>query len=271
MFAKLLKQEFRATRGILGLLCAAALGGALLGGGSLRYLIGASQNSDDATASVVLFALLLTASILFLAACCVIMVAVLIGRFYRSRFTDEGYLTFTLPVNGHQILLSSLVSSVVNTLVMVAAVLLSLILMLFLGLSGMEEFRKEFPLALRAFFQTLGENFRLTYLSTTLLSLLCLIAGLAGEASVIMLSVTLGSLKAKKHKILAAVGFCYLFHTVMSILGVAGLVYLAFLPDFTAGWSPQMGTAVSCAVWLIIAACCYFPTHYLVTRRLNLP
>lgn len=271
MFAKLLKHEFQATRGILGLLCAAALGGALLGGSSLRYLIWASQRSEDATPSVVLFALLLMASVLFLAACCVIMLVMLVGRFYKSRFTDEGYLTFTLPVNGHQVLLSSMLSSVTNMLAIFVVVILSLLLMLLLGLSGLDEFRQEFPLALQEFFQMLGENFRLTHLGTILLGLLCLIFGLAAETSVIMLAVTLGALKAKKHKILAAVGFYYLFHVVLNILGAVGTVYLAFIYDITARWTPQMGTALSCGIALVIAVCCYFPSHYLVTRRLNLP
>ena len=36
MFAKLLKHEFKATAGLLGILCAACLGCGLLGGGSIR-------------------------------------------------------------------------------------------------------------------------------------------------------------------------------------------------------------------------------------------
>ncbi len=117
MFRKLLKHEFRATRGFLGIACAAAVGSGLLGGCSLRYLIYAADSQTDASVPVVFFALVLVAAFFALFACCVAMLVMQVGRFYNSRFTDEGYLTFTLPVSGHQILLSSLVSGVVNVII----------------------------------------------------------------------------------------------------------------------------------------------------------
>ena len=39
MYSKLLKYDWRATRGMLGLLCLICLGAALAGGGTMRYLI----------------------------------------------------------------------------------------------------------------------------------------------------------------------------------------------------------------------------------------
>ena len=47
MFTKLLKQEWRATRGILGLLCLVSLIAAVLGGGSMRFLVGTSQETEE--------------------------------------------------------------------------------------------------------------------------------------------------------------------------------------------------------------------------------
>ena len=116
MFAKLLKHEFKATAGLLGILCAACLGCGLLGGGSIRYLAWAEEagsRSDD-TLLTVLSALFCVTAIIVIAACSIVMLLLLVNRFYKSRFTDEGYLTFTLPVNGHQILMTSIVTSVVE-------------------------------------------------------------------------------------------------------------------------------------------------------------
>ena len=39
MFTKLLKHEWRATRGMLGTLCLVCLGASLLGGLTMRYLM----------------------------------------------------------------------------------------------------------------------------------------------------------------------------------------------------------------------------------------
>ncbi len=46
MFAKLLKHEWRATRGMLGILCLIALGASLLGGLTSWYLFYASAHTD---------------------------------------------------------------------------------------------------------------------------------------------------------------------------------------------------------------------------------
>lgn len=118
MFAKLLKMEFRSTWNVLGILCMSLVGAGLLGGVAIRYLVGASAPKEWLE---VLCTLAITAAVLFFVVCGVAALIVQIVRFYRSRFTDEGYLTFTLPVTTHQVLLSSFLTSAVN-LIAVAAV-----------------------------------------------------------------------------------------------------------------------------------------------------
>lgn len=267
MFRKLLKHEFRATRGILGIACAAAIGSALLGGGSLRYLIYAGETLSDASVPVVLFALTLVAAIFALLACCIAMLVVQVDRFYRSRFTDEGYLTFTLPATGHQILLSSLITGIVNVVVVWLVVVASVFLMMFLGLSSMPEFLKNMWTGLRELFHLLADAIRPNYVAMTMEAILVAIAGAVSEGCIIMLVVTLGALKAKKHKILAAFGFYYLIHVALSILGTVSMVRFAFYRDL----NPYLEMGITGLTSLVIAAACYFPTHYLVTRRLNLP
>lgn len=104
MFAKLLKMEFRSTWNVLGILCLSLVGAGLLGGLAIRYLVGASAPKEWLE---ILCVLVITAAVLFFVVCGAAALIVQIVRFYRSRFTDEGYLTFTLPVTTHQVLLSS--------------------------------------------------------------------------------------------------------------------------------------------------------------------
>jgi len=267
MFRKLLKHEFRATRGILGITCAAAIGSALLGGCSLRYLTDAGESQSASDLLVVFFALTLFAAILALFACCIAMLVMQVGRFYNSRFTDEGYLTFTLPVNGHQILLSSLITGVVNVAVVWLVVVISVLLLILLGVSGVDGFIEEFWPALGEFFRRLAAEIRLNHVALTAESLLLVLVGAVSEGCVIMLSVTLGALKAKKHKILAAFGFYYLIHVALSILATISMVRFAFYQDL----KPYLEMGIAILAYLAVAAACYFPTHYLVTRRLNLP
>ena len=122
MFTKLLKHEWRATRGMLGTLCLVCLGASLLGGGTMRYLMIASAQGDQQNVIVVLNVLAMVAAMIAVAVVGVAALFLYIGRFYKSRFTDEGYLAFTLPVKRSH-LLGSKVCSAVITLAVTAVIL----------------------------------------------------------------------------------------------------------------------------------------------------
>lgn len=263
MFTKLLKHEWRATRGMLGTLCLVCLGAGLLGGGTMRYLMIAAQQS----AIDILIVLAMVAAMIAVGVAALLLY---IGRFYKSRFTDEGYLTFTLPVNGHQILLTSVITSVVEMIAICLVVVVSVLLMGFIGVSGVEGFWEEFPGAAARFFQMLREAIGFRAVGYVLLGILVVLSGLVGECCVIMLSVSLGALVAKKHKILLALLFYYLIHMAISVLSVGSLASLSF-GVYLESMSYSMGLVITALGWLAIGAVCYFPTHYLITHRLNLP
>ena len=272
MFAKLLKHEFKATAGMLGILCAACLGFGLLGGGAIRYLAWAEETgprNDDGLLAI-LSVLICVTAVIVIAACTIILLLLLVNRFYKSRFTDEGYLTFTLPVNGHQILMTTVITGVVEMVAISLAVAVSILLMGFVGISGLEGFWEEFPAGAARFFEMLREAIGVGVVGYVLLGILVALSGLVGECCVIMLSVSLGALVAKKHKILLALLFYYLIHMAISVLSVGGLASLSFGVAMES-MSYSMVLLMTALGWLAIGAACYFPTHYLITRRLNLP
>ena len=117
MFTKLLKHEWRATRGMLGTLCLICLGASLLGGGTMRYLMIASSQDAQQNVIVVLNVLAMVAAMIAVAVVGVAALFLYIGRFYKSRFTDEGYLTFTLPVSTHQNLLASMANTAIGMVI----------------------------------------------------------------------------------------------------------------------------------------------------------
>ena len=254
MFAKLLKMEFRSTWNVLGILCLSLVGAGLLGGLATRYLEGASAPKQWLE---ILCVLVITAAVLFFVVCGAAALIVQIVRFYRSRFTDEGYLTFTLPVTTHQILLSSFITSAVNLIAIGAVAVVSFVLM---GLCVVPDFEvlregihvlwQEFPELWARFTQAFG------------LLLVNAIVAFSNELILIMLAVTIGSLVAKKHKILAAVAFYYILHVVdLTFTGVS-MVKLAESPDSLLG--------LLAIVNLIIAVAGYFLMYFLVDKKLNL-
>ena len=259
MFAKLLKMEFRSTWNVLGILCLSLVGAGLLGGLAIRYLEGASAPAKWLS---VLCMLVITAAVLFFVLCGAAALIVQIFRFYRSRFTDEGYLTFTLPVTTHQVLLSSFVTSAVNLIAVAAVAVVSFILM---GLCAIPNFE-----ILRNGVEILGQGMselwaRLTQadvLQAFGLFLVNVVAAFSNELILIMLAVTIGSLVAKKHKILAAVGFYYILHLVdLTFTGVS----MVKLVD-----SPNSLLGLLALVNLIIAVAGYFLMYFLVDKKLNL-
>lgn len=262
MFTKLLKHEWRATRGMLGTLCLVCLGAGLLGGGTMRYLMIAAQQS----AIDILIVLAMVAAMIAVGVAALLLY---IGRFYKSRFTDEGYLTFTLPVNTHQNLLASMANSAIGMVIIFFVICAALMLWLMIGLPGMGDFIKmvweKFPElwdSLKRVWSTIPWKFVWMFLLNVLTGCVC-------ELVLLMLSVTIGSIIATKHKILASVGMYYGIHVGMSMLTTILFSCLAFT-ERTGGeivfsvFSLMLGLTVA----LTVAG--YFLMYYLVKRKLNL-
>ncbi|OLA36874.1 MAG: hypothetical protein BHW31_06320, partial [Firmicutes bacterium CAG:110_56_8] len=203
MFAKLLKMEFRSTWNVLGILCLSLVGAGLLGGVAIRYLEGASAPKKWLEG---------TAAVLFFVVCGVAALIVQIVRFYRSRFTDEGYLTFTLPVTTHQVLLSSFLTSAVNLIAVAAVGAVGLILMGLCAIPDFEILRKGMDIFWQEFPELWARFTQADVLQAFGLLLVNAIVAFSNELILIMLAVTIGYLVAKKHKSLAAVGFYYILH-----------------------------------------------------------
>ena len=100
-------------------------------------------------------------------------------------------------------------------------------------------------------------------------SLVNIPAGFLAEIVVLMLSVTIGSVIAKKHKILAAVGCYYGINLVISFVSGICSLAMAFAAEVNAGWI--MGLFGSNAVLLLVVAVAgYFLMHFLADKKLNL-
>ena len=259
MFAKLLKMEFRSTWNVLGILCLSLVGAGLLGGLAIRYLEGASAPKQWLE---ILCVLVITAAVLFFVVCGAAALIVQIVRFYRSRFTDEGYLTFTLPVTTHQVLLSSFVSSAINLIAVAAVSAVGLILMGLCAVPDLEDLRKGMDIFWQEFPELWSRFTQADVLQAFWLLLLNVIVAFSNELILIMLAVTIGSLIAKKHKILAAVAFYYILHVVdLTFTGVSMVKLLE-------NTNSLLGLLAT--VNLIIAVVGYFVMYFLVDKKLTL-
>lgn len=267
MFTKLLKQEWRATRGILGVLCLICLSAALLGGGAMRFLVKVSSDAEEQNLLVVLCVLTMIASILAIAVCLVASLFLSIWRFYKSRFTDEGYLTFTLPVTAHQIVLSSMANSAIVIVLATFTGIAGYGVLFLLGISGVEGFWPALWEVSPRLLQLLREALASIQPGHVILSVLSFLVGFACELVILMLAVTTGAVIAKKHKILAAIGVYYGINMVLSVVSTVSMLTLA------SGSQSELLTrflGTSGLLGLAITAGGYFLMYYLIDKKLNL-
>ena len=269
MYSKLLKYDWRATRGILGLLCAISLGAALAGGGTMRYLIWASDYNRESTLLIVVNVMAMIACFLSICVCGAAGLFLHIWRFYKSRFTDEGFVTFTLPVTTHQILLSSLLNTVIGMVLLGLTICLCIPLWLLVGFSGVEGFFPALWKLLPQIPQMFSEIFRKEEMKYFWAMLVNIPVGFLAEIVVLMLSVTIGSIIARKHKILASVGCYYGINLVLSFVSSVCSLAMAFAAEANAGWIMGLFGSNS-AILLIVAVGGYFLMHFLADKKLNL-
>lgn len=269
MFAKLLKYEWRATRGFLGLMLIISLSAAVVGGLTLQYLIRVSQTPEYQNLLTVLLVLLLMASFAALVICAAASVCFTLWRFYRSRFTQEGYLTFTLPVTTHQVLLSSFVNCLLGILCALATLAIGYVAF---GLVVFATVPVDAPRwdILVSLFQSVAwfftdENAPLFWQFSSQL----LISGVC-ELVIIMLCITLGVILAKRHRVIVGVASYYGIHVLLSLINGA----LSVLGDSSllVGTSASLTTSllISTLLSVVVGVASYFCMYYLVDRKLNL-
>jgi hypothetical protein len=215
MFTKLLKQEWKATFKLMGIMSLAALGISVLEAVIFRMLLGNIGSAVSGIIGGTLASLILFLT-LAIAAYAIGVQIYLDVRFYKNKFSDEGYLTFTLPVSCHQIFLSSMLNMTIWTVLSGAVTALCIGIVVFGGTSGVIDARiwKQLWQGIVSGFQENAEIFGGGYWPLMIISG---ILGLFSGPILTMTAFTLGAVIAKKHKVLAALGMAYAISMVTSI------------------------------------------------------
>ena len=300
MFKKLLKHDFRAVgRGwwIIGLTLLAAFIvctlGFRIGIDSVANAFSSIDPSSDGfleTLSAMFGILMVFGSylgLLFLLSASAIGTEIMIyWRFFKHLYTDEGYLTFTLPVSRKHILRSKTLNALIWMSMLFIVAFVGVLFMLLIvppmdnGGFGINPivYTSIFGTALPAAWEAIGGwliVFILLMIPLTVISLL---------ASIILIQfcITLGSVIVKRFKLLAAIGVYYVVNTVVSVVGYVVYWFAAiFMGTGIATFFETASTNVICAtVTLFVLIVCtilasfaavfYFATRNLLERKLNL-
>lgn len=280
MFAKLLKHEWRATAGTQAALCAAIISMGILAMASLSALIRrADELNELATVSLTLSLMFIFLAIVICAAASSILLMV---RFYQSRFTDQGYLTFTLPVNVHQNFLSSFVNTLIWTFLVglstcAAFSLVGLAVYNAIGLEELSVLWEEISYFYGDAFEEIGD----ALFSIIPVYGLQLLVSQIYSIVVAMTCLTVGATLAKKHKILAAIGVYYLVSMATSMLQNTLTVtlseqYTDLIDPYYSSYSQILEESsrqillASLPLQIVMIAGCYILSTQMMKKKLNL-
>ena len=280
MLKKCLKYDLRANYKKWLVLSLIALSFSVIG--SLFFCTSATAGEESAIIDVIC-SVICALSFLVVAFYPMAVLAITSERCYKSFFTDEGYLTFTLPVSRRTHLNSKIISTEIFGAATTLVILVSVAIMiaiesLFGGGTLVEGIKLLFSYILPSF--DLGGGFHSVMLVVSALLLLPLISIFCNL--LIHFCIIFGSVVAKKHKIDLIVITIY-----VSCMIIAGLIYLytAAVVAMGCAWVDAVGIVVSqeslaMFLWLllltlaaILVIACALLYRYCLTsleRRLNL-
>lgn len=210
---------------------------------------------------------------------------IVVVRFYKTCYTDQGYLTHTLPVTTPQLLNSKLIAAIAIQLLMLLAIVCSIFIIVQVGIHHIfslipdytyAELRHEFwelsPHILDSFEEEFGIRLGLflTYI------IVCSLIGIISNIVTLFGCVSLGQLYAK-HRIVGAIAAYFVLQFVLMIFGNLTTIpmYTKLLTGAYAAnttvfdiLSPTMNLSLLTTVLLAVGM--YFVNLHMMTKKLNL-
>lgn len=276
MFGKLVKYDFKAIgKWYLGLLAITAVIAAITGMsfGSFVHQINraseVSSNFNNPFGYNIALPLLIFILFALIFAVTLACFAIVVRHFYRDIYSRRGYLTMTLPVSSHTIILSKLLVSVLLFLLTYLSLILSFVLFVlpFIPWSDLS------PEVWAQFAKALSDSFG--FMSQQAISSLF---GIVQTVLTIYLAISLGQLFTNHRVLMGFVSYFgllvvgwFIDLVIQAILG--GHSYLTNIASYALendGTVPIHLMIISLLVSILISVGCYFGTHYIMTNKLNL-
>lgn len=249
MFLKLLRYEFfSAGKWFFGLY-GVTLFVSFLVGMTIKDFVEVENIGLSTTAMIILIALIISISIS--------TIVLIIRRFFKNVYGREGYLTFTLPVSVHQIILAKLSAAFIWNLLSTLVILASFAIITLQSTSW-----REFLIIWPTIFGAINPA-DLAIWATYLL-----VASLTGTL-MIYLAISIGQLFNDHRGVLAFVAYLAISFTI-SILDSLFLSQTDMSSYIT---ETDLDTAFiipSMIFYIGMGAICYLGTHYIMKHRLNI-
>lgn len=279
MLRKLLKYDFAA---VIKLWCLGALAVLIIscgGGLCLRILLSERPMHDMVNLAAGLGAVLSYVAIIAFSILTFILLAI---RFYKNFFTDQGYLTFTLPVKLHKLINSKLILALVMELM--TGIVIAAFFLIFLSIAGAlnAEMIGEIFDNIGLWFKSINDGGYLGWFILYIVEII-LISVASSLFGILFMGccITFGSVIAKRAKVFAAILVYYgansVFSTVVWIFMMFGVgAYISWLSTVSLTEVQSLGVAAMTmfGIFALLAMLCsllYTLQYRLLDRKLNLP
>ena len=288
MLRKLLKYDLSAVARLFWIGAVLSVAGGILGGVLIRAFSWiADLDTDNLILNLSALFFIMTGLVcLFAVAVSFLMTKILVYvRFYKHFFTDEGYLTFTLPVKRSTLLLSKTLNAVIWFSAQFVLTALSVLLFILFVTPAEPGGGPLNPMVLEGIAELLAIAWTeigawlLVYL---LEALLIGLAYLVFSTLLVYFCITVGAVLVKRAKILLSIGIYYAVSSALSILRQLLLLVLGpFLLDglslLALHTTKNQFSAIFALLILLIptvlaalGALLYLFTQRLLDRKLNL-
>lgn len=265
MLKKLMKYEWKAVRSVLLMINAFTVFSIILGVIGMNGLV-ASKHTEEALIDVLLF-MAYYATIIGVSFAMMVYIGI---RFYRSLYTDEGYLMHTLPVTSRQLVLSKLIvhgSCMLLTSVLIYISIGILILTLFVN----ETF--SVSSATQMLFTECRNIFGASLPATLLCAAVASVISLASGILATYCAIALGQM-FRRHKVTGSI-LCYiailcLIQTLMSVLLMPQMLLSMSGEKFNTAVYFNSVFLTSGVISLFLGIVFYLITLHLMNRKLNL-
>lgn len=280
MFRKLLKYDNRSLRKFLLPIYGISIIASFVMG-MMQWIITLFDSDSGTTMPIVLALLaemLMSVASLLIAAAAYGTVIVLAYRYHQSINTDEGYLTFTLPVKVKSLVWAKLLSGFLWMLAGFGVTLLNGVIVLLWTLPSMLEESYFFGMVtfndvLTFIGDVLAEIFsQVEYVLLIVTILLLVLAWVVWYLCIIYLSLSLGGVIAQKRKGLAGIGMYFAMNFVSSFVLFFVMIIGAIVSVATwdSVWGVTLWLAICAVCMLVLSYVLVIINRYLLKNKLNL-
>lgn len=274
MLKKLLRYDFKSVFKYWWIAAISSFVLSLMGGGCIGLMASEKELPEVVYALAVIALVLVVLSYTAFSLVSVILVFV---RFYKNFFTDEGYLTFTLPVRRSQLLNSKLIMSVTTMIITGAVCIVNVITMLCIGLAD-EIFTKDFWNGVSDFFNAIIDETGFYFVIYILELLIFIVLSIIFSTLFLFCCITIASIITKKAKVITAIGIYYGANSVFSFVGqifyLFGITSLAnWLSGLPVEAEHPTAALILLGILFFIAVFCallYTLQYWMIDRKLNL-